>query len=160
MLNEDLLSDKEKETAYLKLTIKGLKKTIADFKKYDAERKKFYKESMIELGQLKSAIQEIEDTSNPKEKTINSLQLKLKRYKDLYEHQKLINKAYLENSNPDIVQLQFYKEGYLKLQEQISNKERHIEKLNKDIEVLRKSITSLICDGRTNKTSEGEQLDA
>lgn len=57
MLNEDLMSENQKETLKLKLTIEH-------FKKYDKERKEYYKQSMIELGQLRSFVEELESDSN------------------------------------------------------------------------------------------------
>lgn len=53
MLNEDLISPHEVEIA-------KLKKIISDFKKYDKERKNYYKESMIKLEELQSYVRYLE----------------------------------------------------------------------------------------------------
>lgn len=72
MLNEELIPDLEK--AKLKLTIQQLQKTIQAFKEYDKERKKYYSDRLIELGELKSYIEELED----KDSTIPKLKRQVK----------------------------------------------------------------------------------
>ena len=55
MLNEDFFVDeKDKKIA-------RLKEVIEHFKKYDSDRKKYYAKSLIELGQLKEYIAELEN---------------------------------------------------------------------------------------------------
>lgn len=54
MLNKDLIDDPRD------LTIAKLKQTIADFKEYDSKRKQYYASLEIEVGELKSYIQELE----------------------------------------------------------------------------------------------------
>ena len=54
MLNKDLIDDPRD------LTIAKLKQTIADFKEYDSKRKQYYTSLEIEVGELKSYIQELE----------------------------------------------------------------------------------------------------
>lgn len=54
MLNKDLINDPRD------LTIAKLKQTIADFKEYDSKRKQYYASLEIEVGELKSYIQELE----------------------------------------------------------------------------------------------------
>lgn len=75
MLNEELIPDLEK--AKLKITVQQLQKTIQAFKEYDEERKKYYSDRLIELGELKSYIEELED----KDSTIPKLKRQIKAMK-------------------------------------------------------------------------------
>jgi predicted RNase H-like nuclease (RuvC/YqgF family) len=75
MLNEELIPDLEK--AKLKITVQQLQKTIQAFKGYDEERKKYYSDRLIELGELKSYIEELED----KDSTIPKLKRQIKAMK-------------------------------------------------------------------------------
>lgn len=67
MLNEKLLDPKDVE-------IFKLKNTIEKFKKYDADRKEYYKNLAIRVGELESLVQEFENGSN-----ILELKNKIKR---------------------------------------------------------------------------------
>lgn len=127
MLNEDLISPHEIEIA-------KLKKIISDFKKYDEERKKYYKESMIRLGELQSYIEELENnTIIPKlkdkiqnqAKELNSLQNKLYIYESIKN-----NKIKIENINNT------YK--YI-------NALNLLEIRNKEVKNLRNTVKDLIC---------------
>ncbi|MGM9531324.1 hypothetical protein [Intestinibacter sp.] len=75
MLNEDLLDPKDKEIVTLKLKIANLKKAIDKFKKYDKERKEYYRNALVELGELKEFI-EADNIAYP-------LLKKLKNYKKM-----------------------------------------------------------------------------
>ena len=66
MLNEEWIDPRDLEIA-------KLKKTIADFKKYDSERKQHYASLEIEVGKLKAYIEELES-----EKCTERLRKKLK----------------------------------------------------------------------------------
>ena len=55
MLNEDLFEEKDKE-------ILKLKALIERFKKYDSNRKQYYADVLVELGQLRTYVSELEDT--------------------------------------------------------------------------------------------------
>ena len=55
MLNEDFFDEKDRKIA-------RLEQTIEHFKKYDSERKKYYSKALVELGQLKEYVAELEDT--------------------------------------------------------------------------------------------------
>lgn len=60
MLNEDLLDPKEREIIKLKLENERLKDTILSFKRYDEERKKYYSDLAVKVGELESYIEELE----------------------------------------------------------------------------------------------------
>lgn len=144
MLNESLLTPQEKEIANLKLA-------IYNFKKYDKERKEFYKNAMIELGQLQAYVQELEECDNSA-KRILGYKKQIARYQELYEHQKTIIKALSDKSlEAELVQLQFYKDNYLKQKEKILA-------LNKEINTYRVQISKLIYELHRgdSTTTEGE----
>lgn len=61
MLNEELIDKKDLVIAKLKLKIERLEKAINDFKEYDKNRKEYYRNLEVEVGQLKSYIQELEE---------------------------------------------------------------------------------------------------
>lgn len=55
MLNKDLFDPKDLEIA-------KLKRAISDFKEYDKERKAYYSESMVRLGELESLVEELKES--------------------------------------------------------------------------------------------------
>ena len=59
MLNEILLDQD-------KIELNKLKIAIAKFKEYDKERKEYYANVLVELGQLKSYIEELEESEDIK----------------------------------------------------------------------------------------------
>ena len=74
----------------LHYTISRLKSTIAEFKKYDKERKEYYSKVLIEYGQLKSYIEELED-SDKKARKINNQKREIRRLNTLIHVNKLKN---------------------------------------------------------------------
>ena len=62
MINEILIGD-ARDVEILKLKTK-----ISQFKAYDAERKAYYAQSMQRLGELESYVQELEDSSDDKQR--------------------------------------------------------------------------------------------
>lgn len=82
MINEVLLDPKDREICRLKLQIEK-------FKKYDEERKKYYHSSLIELEQLKDAIQEFNSCRNHPFRKIRNLKSEVKRLKLIVEYSKL-----------------------------------------------------------------------
>lgn len=69
MLNETLMDNPE---------VNKLKIIIANFKKYDKERKEYYANVLVELGQLKSYVEELEESEDIK---IAKLRRKVKAQK-------------------------------------------------------------------------------
>lgn len=63
MLNEDLMTIEEREINKLRLEVNRLRSLIDKFKEYDKGRKEYYSKCLIELGELKSFVEEME--SNP-----------------------------------------------------------------------------------------------
>lgn len=61
MINEELI-DKDKLIDVQRKKISQLTRTINEFKKYDEDRKKYYKNALIELGELKSLLDELIDS--------------------------------------------------------------------------------------------------
>ena len=60
MLNEDLLDPKDREIIKLKLENERLREAIQSFKEYDEERKKYYADISVRVGELESYIEELE----------------------------------------------------------------------------------------------------
>ena len=69
MLNETLMDNPE---------VNRLKIIISKFKEYDKERKEYYANALIELGQLKSYVEELEESEDIK---IVKLRRKIKAQK-------------------------------------------------------------------------------
>ncbi len=139
MLNEDLLSPKDVEINKLKIAIQR-------FKEYDKERKEYYKKSLQELGELKSYVQELEETGTPEDKSKNQLKKQVAFYKDLYNHQVFINHTLQKQDNliPELIQLNFYKEHYLNLSKSNNELKEELKKKQKRIKELEKEISSLV----------------
>ena len=83
MLNEDFFDEKDKKIA-------RLKKAIEYFKKYDSNRKKYYSESLIELGQLREYVAELEDTDK-KAKKIKAQKLAINNLQRIVTENKIAN---------------------------------------------------------------------
>ena len=83
MLNEDFFDEKDKKIA-------RLKKAIEYFKKYDSNRKKYYSESLIELGQLREYVAELEDTDK-KAKKIKAQRLAINKLQRIVTENKIAN---------------------------------------------------------------------
>lgn len=81
MLNKELIGDNKD------VEIARLKNTIEKFKEYDKERKAYYEEKMIRLGQLESYMQELE--SSPDSKKLVDLQKENSRLKKIIEASKI-----------------------------------------------------------------------
>lgn len=81
MLNEDFFDEKDKKIA-------RLEKAIEYFKKYDSNRKKYYSESLIELGQLREYVAELEDTDK-KVKKIKAQKLAIKNLERIITENKI-----------------------------------------------------------------------
>lgn len=89
MLNKDLFdSPKDLEIAQLRKRIETLEKAINHFKEYDKERNKQLSDALIKIGQLKSYIEELNDTDQMILK-LKQLKLKIKEYK---KHLSILNK--------------------------------------------------------------------
>ena len=89
----------------LKKKIETLENTIENFKRYDQNRKEYYKDAMIRLGQLESFMEEIEEK--------DKLVLKLKRYKEIigiYERKQFLSK--IENLTDEEIVSTYNKVAY------------------------------------------------
>lgn len=78
MLNEELLDNRDKEILRLSIELKKAKACILEFKKYDKERQQYYKNALIELGQCRSYIEELESGSSLIEE-ISKLKTKIEK---------------------------------------------------------------------------------
>lgn len=116
MLNEDFFDEKDKRIA-------RLEQTIEHFKKYDSERKKYYSKALIELGQLKEYVAELEDTDK-KAKKIKAQKLAIKN----------LERIITENKIAKIVDPEKIKEI------EITELLEHVKKLEQDNNSLREKI--------------------
>ena len=78
-MNKDLFDDPKD------YTIVKLKETIARFKAYDEERKKYYSKKMVRLGELETYVIELKEQMQSAENgtLINTLQEKIKKSNSL-----------------------------------------------------------------------------
>lgn len=126
MLNEDLLSPKDKEIA-------KLKKTIDKFKKYDKERKEYYREALIELGELKEFIESDDITY--------AMSQKIKNYKKtITDMTRSINYCKALEAGVIIDELDSEKVKIAALQKKISDLKKDNEKYLLEIVKLRKAL--------------------
>ena len=116
MLNEDLFEEKDKE-------ILKLKALIERFKKYDSNRKQYYADVLVELGQLRTYVSELEDTDK-KAKKIKTQKLAIKN----------LERIIAENKIAKIVDPEKIKEI------EITELLEHIKKLKQDNKSLREKI--------------------
>lgn len=116
MLNEDLFEEKDKE-------ILKLKALIERFKKYDSNRKQYYADVLVELGQLRTYVSELEDTDK-KAKKIKAQKLVIKN----------LERTITENKIAKIVDPEKIKEI------EITELLEHIKKLEQDNNSLREKI--------------------
>ena len=116
MLNEDLFEEKDKE-------ILKLKALIERFKKYDSNRKQYYADVLVELGQLRTYVSELEDTDK-KAKKIKAQKLVIKN----------LERTITENKIAKIVDPEKIKEI------EITELLEHVKKLEQDNSSLREKI--------------------
>ena len=116
MLNEDLFEEKDKE-------ILKLKALIEHFKKYDSNRKQYYADALVELGQLRTYVSELEDTDK-KAKKIKAQKLVIKN----------LERTITENKIAKIVDPEKIKEI------EITELLEHVKKLEQDNNSLREKI--------------------
>ena len=116
MLNEDLFEEKDKE-------ILKLKALIERFKKYDSNRKQYYADVLVELGQLRTYVSELEDTDK-KAKKIKAQKLVIKN----------LERTITENKIAKIVDPEKIK-GIV-----VTELLEHVKKLEQDNNSLREKI--------------------
>ena len=116
MLNEDLFEEKDKE-------ILKLKALIEHFKKYDSNRKQYYADALVELGQLRTYVSELEDTDK-KAKKIKAQKLAIKN----------LERTIAENKIAKIVDPEKINEI------EITELLEHVKKLEQDNNSLREKI--------------------
>lgn len=126
MLNENFFDEKDKKIAMLK-------KTIEHFKKYDSDRKKYYSKSLIELGQLKEYIAELED-EDKKAKKIKQQRVTIANLEKIISANRYLTKISAEQIRQiNILELQ---------KENIGLKERN-KILSRDLTKAREDISRL-----------------
>ena len=137
MLNEDLFEEKDKE-------ILKLKALIERFKKYDSNRKQYYADVLVELGQLRTYVSELEDTDK-KAKKIKAQKLVIKN----------LERTITENKIAKIVDPEKIKEIEItELLEQVKKLEQDNNKKKKKIGQYRKEISRLCNKLYTNEKTD------
>lgn len=125
MLNKDLINPKDLEIAKLKLIIEN-------FKKYDAERKEYYSNSLQRLGELESYVEELEANS-----VIPKLKEKIeKQGKQLAHLNRVITANKYHLFNDDYV---------LQCAITVNELKERNKVLSKEVTNLRKAVKDLIC---------------
>lgn len=112
-----------------------LEKCIKEFKKYDSERKKYYSDSLIELGKLKAYVLELED-SDKKAKKIRDQRNELVHLNRIIYNNKYLNILTLNPEQIEGVTILELKETIKKLSEQNRKLNRENRKLLQDISDL------------------------
>ena len=142
MLNEDLLSllsPKDKEIA-------KLKRIIDKFKKYDKERKEYYRESLIELGELKEFVESDDITY--------AMSQKIKNYKKtITDMTKSINYCKALEAGIAIDELDSEDVKIAVLQKKISDLKKDNEKYLLEIVKLRKALNDKINEENSSRLS-------
>ena len=142
MLNEDLLSlvsPKDKEIA-------KLKRTIDKFKKYDKERKEYYREALIELGELKEFVESDDITY--------AMSQKIKNYKKtITDMTKSINYCKALEAGIAIDKLDSEDVKIAVLQKKISDLKKDNEKYLLEIVKLRKELNDKINEENSSRLS-------
>lgn len=126
MLNENFFDEKDKKIAMLK-------KAIEHFKKYDSDRKKYYSKSLIELGQLKEYISELECTDKKARKIKNQKMVIASLEKTISNHK------YLDKIDPK----QIEQINIIKLQEENTELKKRNNILSRDLTKAREDISRL-----------------
>lgn len=125
-MNEILVDPKD-------LKITRLKQAIADFKKYDKERKEYYKNAMLRLGEYESLLDEATDCNE----IIKKLRKKVKAQKDVI---KGLERIIAKNNIPeDIKNL-----NITNLQITLYKKITELCKVKEELRVLRKTNSDLV----------------
>lgn len=124
MINKEFFSEQELKENELKHRISVLEKQISKFKEYDQERKEYYKDALVRLGQLESTdeqetIRKLKSSINSQRKELNRLN-KLLKFPDIPEN---FDKAATYDEN-------------IKLKERnsrLSEKNKELVKANRDL---------------------------
>lgn len=126
-MNEILLDPKD-------LKIAKLKQAIECFKKYDKERKEYYKEAMLRLGEYESLLDEASDCNE----IVKKLRKRVKYQKDAIRG---LERIIAKNNIPeDIKNL-----PVTDLQIALYNKTKELCKVKEELKALRKTNSDLIC---------------
>lgn len=136
MLNENLFTSQELEILKLKARIEYLQKQIKAFKQYDKKRKEYYKNAMLELGELQSFKFEFED-SHPMIKELKDLVKKLTNDFNSIKCENKTLRYKVEcfkiqddfDPTPQDVQIARLKEANKKLEEQVKKQKQTINEL-------------------------------
>lgn len=125
-MNEILSDPKDIKIAKLKLAIEN-------FKKYDKERKEYYKDAMVRLGEYESLLDEATDHNE----IIKKLRKKIKGQKDTIRG---LERIIAKNNIPEEIKNLCVTD----LQIALHNKTRELCKVKEELKSLRKTNSDLI----------------
>lgn len=132
LMNPDLLDTTSIYIGRLKSKIGSLEKTINKFKKYDEERKQYYKDLAIRVGELESELSEYQDKEDPTSKLQRKVSEQRKKIKQLEALFSIKDKEELKD-----IDLVLAKSQIIKLKNQVNT----LTKQNKN---LKDTVSDLI----------------
>jgi len=136
MLNKDLFDSKDAEIA-------NLRKVISEFQKYDIERKNYYSKALQELGELRSYVEELEDTDKraKKLKELNG------RIKNLQKEVNKLNSVIIHNNfeiptdNNTWIRYSIERDNY-----ELRKQNKALNKKNAKLAKTNKELINRICE--------------
>ena len=123
-MNPDLLDVTSVYIGRLKSKIGSLEKTINKFKKYDEERKQYYKDLAIRVGELESKLSEYQDKEDPTGKLQRKVSEQRKRIKQLEALFSIKDKEEVKD-----IDLVLAKSQIIKLKKQVNTLTKHNKNL-------------------------------
>ena len=130
-MNPDLLDATSVYIGRLKSKIGSLEKTLNKFKKYDEERKQYYKDLAIRVGELESELSEYQDKEDPTGKLRRKVSEQRKRIKQLEALFSIKDKEELKD-----IDLVLAKSQIIKLKNQVNTLTKHNKNLKDTVSDL------------------------
>ena len=126
MLNEELINPKD-------LKIFRLEKTIKKFKEYDKERKEYYADAMVRLGEYESLFDEVTDCNDIVEKLKKKINNQTKEIRNL--------KRFIDRNN---ISSELRNLSFPDLKLSLTNTKAELAKTRNELESLRRINSNLI----------------
>lgn len=127
MLNKELIDPKD-------LKIIRLEQTIKKFKEYDKERKEYYAEAMVRLGEYESLFDEVTDCNGIVEKLKKKINNQTKEIRNL---RRFIDRNNISSELRDL--------SFPDLKLDLTNAKAELAKAKNKLESLRKANNDLVC---------------
>lgn len=139
-MNPDLLNPTQVYIGRLKSKIKTLENTIAEFKKYDKQRKEYYKNLAIHVGELESELAEYHDSEDPTGRLQNKIAAQRKTIRSLQAILNIRNEEFPEDMD------------LISAKSKIKSLREEVEVLTKTNNHLKNSISELCYKLNKNET--------